>query len=101
MKLDLEPESNRKALENATKFSVGTMLIFKPGFYYFLGGIFILFGLVAIFSADGVFKRQPENLSQNEAGLLSLAVGLLIVGLCKLALWLIKNQKKLANSEKQ
>ena len=88
MKIDLDPENNRSALENVTKFSVGSMLMFKPGFYYLLGGAFILFGLAAIFTKEGTFEGQAGNLSQQEAGLLSLAFGFLIVGLCKLALHL-------------
>ena len=86
MKVDLDPEKNRSQIENIRKFSVGTMVMLKPGFYYFLGSAFILFGLAALFAKEGTFEGQAGNLSQQEAGFLSLALGCLIVGLCKLAL---------------
>ena len=88
MKIDLDPENNRESLESLRKFSVRTMLVFKPDFYYFLGGAFILYGLAMIFSKEGTFEGQAGNLSQQETGLVSLALGFLIVGLCKLALHL-------------
>lgn len=87
MKIDTEPENNRKALEDVSKSSVRFMPMFKPGFWYFFGGIFILFGLAAIFTKEGTFKSSG-NLTQLEAGLLSLAIGSLAIGLCKLVLHL-------------
>ena len=85
MKIDLDTENNRSQLGSVRKFSVDNMVMLKSGFYYFLGGVFILFGLAAIFAKDGAFESQAGNFNQQEAGLLSLTLGCVLIGLCKLA----------------
>ena len=86
MKLDLNPEKNRSQFEKLRKYSASNMLMLKPGFYYFFGACFILGGLIAIFTSEGTFIIQDFNLTQREYGVLCLAAGLLIVGICKVVL---------------
>ncbi|MGH1440680.1 MAG: hypothetical protein ACRBBR_11240 [Cellvibrionaceae bacterium] len=92
--MDLDPKNNLRAVENVARFSLRIMLIFRPGFYYFLGVVLILFGLLAIFTQESTLDGQIENLNQQEVGLLSFSLGVLIISFCKLILWLSRKFKQ-------
>ena len=88
MKIDVESENNSRVSGRNLKFIVGSMLIFRPGFYYFLGGIFLLAGIALFINGGSADNEQREKLSHISSSLYAIAVGVIMIGGCKFILYL-------------
>ena len=75
MKIDTDPSKNKEQLETLRSFSANNMLIFKKGFWYFLGSMFVV---ASILMFVGVLKSSTGQ-SQGMAALISLLIGFAIV----------------------
>jgi uncharacterized membrane protein len=75
MKIETDPSKNEEQLERLRSFSANNMLIFRKGFWYFLGSVFVAASILMFAGVLKISTGQPQSME----ALISFLIGVVIV----------------------
>ena len=71
MKIETDPKKNREQFEKLRAFSANNMLVFRKGFWLFMGFCFVV-GSIFVFFGD---QNSVRGATKDEAALISFGIG--------------------------
>lgn len=71
-------------MKGVKDYTTKRALIFRKGFYIFIGFILLLLGFFASFASPGAINMSDSNFTQHEYGIIIFACGAIILIACYL-----------------